>query len=96
MWTADNRPRYNRDKLRYPSDLTDAESGAYRAADPAGQARRRQTALGRYPQYNEVIFRRDVHSQHRLPVARAAQGFAPAQNGTVHDYLGLMELGLSA
>ena len=19
MWTADNRPRYNRDKLRYPS-----------------------------------------------------------------------------
>ena len=29
MWTADNRPRYNRD-LRYPSDLTDAECGAYR------------------------------------------------------------------
>ena len=28
MWTADNRPRYNRDKLRYPSDLTDAECRA--------------------------------------------------------------------
>ena len=25
MWTAENRPRYNRDKLRYPSDLTDQE-----------------------------------------------------------------------
>ena len=25
MWTTKNRPRYNRDKLRYPSDLTDAE-----------------------------------------------------------------------
>ena len=25
MWTPDNRPRYNRDKLRYPSDLTDEE-----------------------------------------------------------------------
>jgi transposase len=25
MWTADNRPRYNRDRLRYPSDLTDEE-----------------------------------------------------------------------
>ena len=25
MWTAENRPRYNRDKPRYPSDLTDAE-----------------------------------------------------------------------
>jgi len=25
MWTPENRPLYNRDKLRYPSDLTDAE-----------------------------------------------------------------------
>ena len=25
MWTAENRPRYNRDKLRYPSELTDDE-----------------------------------------------------------------------
>ena len=25
MWTSKNRARYNRDKLRYPSDLTDAE-----------------------------------------------------------------------
>src|SRR6516165_12782557 len=25
MWTSENRPRYNRDKLRYPSDLTDGE-----------------------------------------------------------------------
>src|SRR5476651_1377233 len=25
MWTLKNRPLYNRDKLRYPSDLTEAE-----------------------------------------------------------------------
>lgn len=25
MWTTENRSRYNRDQLRYPSDLTDAE-----------------------------------------------------------------------
>jgi hypothetical protein len=25
MWKAENRQRYNRDKLRYPSDLTDKE-----------------------------------------------------------------------
>jgi transposase len=25
MWTPENRPLYNRDKLRYPSDPTDAE-----------------------------------------------------------------------
>ena len=25
MWTTENRDRYDRSKLRYPSDLTDAE-----------------------------------------------------------------------
>ena len=25
MWTSESRPKYNRDKLRYPSDLTDDE-----------------------------------------------------------------------
>ena len=25
MWTSENRARYERDKLRYPSDLTDEE-----------------------------------------------------------------------
>ena len=25
MWTTKNRDKYNRDKLRYPSDLTDEE-----------------------------------------------------------------------
>jgi transposase len=25
MWTTENRPRYDRDRLRYPSVLTDAE-----------------------------------------------------------------------
>jgi transposase len=27
MWTAENRARYNRDRLRYPSDVTDDEWG---------------------------------------------------------------------
>jgi putative transposase len=25
MWTSENRPKNNRDELRYPSDLTDDE-----------------------------------------------------------------------
>ncbi|HEX5845452.1 MAG TPA: IS5/IS1182 family transposase, partial [Rhodoplanes sp.] len=25
MWTDENRAKYNRDQLRYPSDLTDEE-----------------------------------------------------------------------
>ncbi len=29
MWTVENRRRYDRSKLRYPSDLTDDEWGAH-------------------------------------------------------------------
>ena len=72
MWTADNRPRYNRDKLRYPSDLTDAEWAHIEPLIPPGKPGGGQTAR-RYPRGDQ---RRDVHSEHRLPVARAAQGFA--------------------
>ena len=37
MWTIKNRPRYNRDWLRYPSDLTDPEWGK-RLVSAAAQA----------------------------------------------------------
>ena len=37
MWTAENRPRYNRDKLRYPSDLTDAEWALIEPLIPPGK-----------------------------------------------------------
>ncbi len=40
MWTAENRPRYNRDKLRYPSDLTDAEWALIEPLAPAFATRR--------------------------------------------------------
>ena len=68
MWTADNRPRYNRDKLRYPSDLTDAEWAHIEPLIPPGKpgGGKRRVAI------REVDQRRDVHSEHRLPVARAA------------------------
>ena len=56
----------NRDKLRYPS-ADRCGMGAYRAADPAGQARRRKRRVA----IREVI--NGVHSEHRLPVARAAR-----------------------
>jgi transposase len=38
MWTADNRLRYNRDKLRYPSDLTDEEWALIEPLIPPGKA----------------------------------------------------------
>ena len=37
MWTAENRPRYNRDKLRYPSDLTDVEWAHVEPLIPPGK-----------------------------------------------------------
>ena len=44
MWTIENRVRYNRDRLRYPSDLTDEEWGLVepliRPAKPGGNRRR--------------------------------------------------------
>ena len=37
MWTQDNRARYDRSKLRYPSDLTDAEWALIEPLIPAGK-----------------------------------------------------------
>ncbi len=37
MSTAENRPRYNRDKLRYPSDLTDDEWALVEPLIPPGK-----------------------------------------------------------
>ncbi len=34
MWTTENRHRYDRDRLRYPSDLTDAEWAEIRPLIP--------------------------------------------------------------
>ena len=37
MWTSKNRARYDRSKLRYPSDLTDAEWGLVEPLIPPGK-----------------------------------------------------------
>ncbi len=37
MWTAENRSRYNRDHLRYPSDLTDEERALIEPMIPPGK-----------------------------------------------------------
>jgi transposase len=37
MWTNENRPRYNRDNLRYPSDLTDEEWALIEPLIPPGK-----------------------------------------------------------
>jgi transposase len=45
MWTDENRERYNRDKLRYPSDLTDDEWSEVKSLiQPAKRGGRRRKA----------------------------------------------------
>lgn len=38
MWTVENRARYNRDRLRYPSDLTDEEWALIEPLIPPGKS----------------------------------------------------------
>jgi hypothetical protein len=38
MWTIENRGRYDRSKLRYPSDLTDAEWALVEPLIPPGKS----------------------------------------------------------
>ena len=82
MWTADNRPRYNRDKLRYPSDLTDAEWAHIEPLIPPGKpggGKRR------------VAIREVINVMYILSTGcqwRALPKDLPPRS-TVHDYLGL-------
>jgi hypothetical protein len=46
MWTRKNRGRYDRSKLRYPSDLTDAEWGLVEPLIPR-QAFERRVLISR-------------------------------------------------
>ena len=77
MWTLENRLKYDRSKLRYPSDLTDEEWSIIGPLIPAGEAGRQQ-ADDRRARRAE---RGDVHPVHRLPVGGAAEGPAAAQHG---------------
>ena len=81
MCTIDNRPRYNRDRLRYPSDLTDAEWGLVEPLiPPAKHGGRRRTVEVREV-VNGVMYVLSTGCQWRyLP-----KDLPP--KSTVHDYL---------
>jgi hypothetical protein len=48
MWTTENRAKYNRDHLRYPSDVTDAEWAQIAPLIPPARrgGRRREVIAG--------------------------------------------------
>ena len=69
MWTSENRPKYNRDKLRYPSDLTDDEwSHVEPLIPPAKRGGRKRSvdAAGNRE-------RPHVCAEHGMPVALCSQ-----------------------
>ena len=83
MWTADNRPRYNRDKLRYPSDLTDAEWAHIEPLIPPGKPGGGKRRVAIREVINGVMYILSTGCQWRaLP-----KDWPP--RSTVHDYLGL-------
>ena len=81
MWTTENRPRYNRDMLRYPSDLTDEEWTLVKSLiPPAKRGGRRRTVVVREV-VNGVMYVLSTGCQWRyLP-----KDLPP--KSTVHDYL---------
>ena len=81
MWTIENRPRYYRDKLRYPSDLTDEEWTLVEPQiPPAKHGGRHRTVVVREV-VNGVMYVLSTGCQWRyLP-----KDLPP--KSTVHDYL---------
>jgi len=75
MWTNENRAKYKRDRLRYPSDLTDEEWAHVEPLIPPARrgGRRRETNMR--AALNAVMY---VLS--RMPMALPSQGFAAAQH----------------
>src|ERR1700750_54584 len=80
MWTTENRRRYDRDRLRYPSDLTDAEwAPVGPMIPPAKHGGRRRTVAVREV-VNGVMYILSTGCQWRyLP-----KDFPP--RSTVHGY----------
>ena len=56
MWTPENRPRYYRDKLRYPSDLTDDEWACIEASIPPAKRGGRRRAVNIREVLNGVMY----------------------------------------
>ena len=81
MWTTKNRPRYDRDKLRYPSDLTDEEWSLIEPLIPPAKrgGRRREVVMRQV--VNGVMYVLSTGCQWRS----VPKDLPP--RSTVHDYL---------
>ena len=83
MWTAENRARYNRDKLRYPSDLSDEEWAHIEPLIPPARRGGGKRRVKMREVVNAVMYVLSTGCQWRsLP-----KDLPP--KSTVHDYLSL-------
>ena len=83
MWTDENRPCYNRDKLLYPSDLTDEEWAHIEPLIPPGKPGGGKWRVDIREVVNGVMYLLSTGCQWRaLP-----KELPPRR--TVHDYLSL-------
>jgi transposase len=81
MWTTKNRPRYDRDKLRYPSDLTDEEWSLVEPLIPPAKRGGRK---------REVVVREVVNGVMYVLSTGCQWRYIPKNlppRSTVHDYL---------
>lgn len=56
MWTTENRPRYNRDKLRHPSDMTNDEWGLCASVIPVAKRGGRDRSVNIGEVLNGVMY----------------------------------------
>lgn len=85
MWTIENRARYNRDKLRYPSDLTDEEWGHIAALIPPAKRGGRKREVDERDVLNGIMYVLSTGCQWRY----APKDF-PSKS-TLHRYFDLWE-----
>lgn len=81
MWTKENRPRYARDKLRYPSDLTDEEWSVVEPLIPPAKRGGRKRVVAVREVVNGVMYVLSTGCQWRY----IPKDLPP--RSTVHDYL---------
>lgn len=80
MWTTENRSKYNRDHLRYPSDVTDEEWAHIAPLIPAAKRGRRKRETDMRQTFNAIMYLLSTGCQWRY----IPKYFPP--HGTVRRY----------
>lgn len=85
MWTPENRPQYDRDHLRYPSDLTDEEWALIAPMIPSAKRGGRKRSVDTREVVNGLLYVLSTGCQWR-----AIPKDLPPRS-TVYDYFGLWD-----